>query len=118
MKISEMKSAEVVRKESLETQSFGQRDRTAFAGAVALRVIGYRIDHQLTQTALARQLGMKQPAVAHLESGEVTPSLDTLSRLASVWASASISTSPQKESPFSISLDSRFGVRRSGQPRL
>ena len=84
MKIREMKSADAVRKESLRDPEFrAEWDRTAFAGAVALRVIGYRIDHQLTQTALARQLGMKQPAVARLESGDVTPSLDTLSRLAS-----------------------------------
>jgi DNA-binding XRE family transcriptional regulator len=84
MKISEMKRAEAVREDSLRDPEFrAEWDRTAFAGAVALRVIGYRVDHQLTQTALARQLGMKQPAVARLESGDVTPSLDTLRRLAS-----------------------------------
>jgi DNA-binding XRE family transcriptional regulator len=99
MKISEMTSAEVVRKESLRDPEFqAEWDRTAFAGAVALRVIGYRIDHQLTQTALARQLGMKQPAVARLESGDVTPSLDTRSRLTSRLG-ISFHTSPRKESP-------------------
>jgi DNA-binding XRE family transcriptional regulator len=83
MKISEMKTAEAVRQESLSNPEFrAEWDRTAFAEAVALRVIGYRVEHQLTQTALARQLGMKQPAVARLESGDVTPTLDTLSRLA------------------------------------
>jgi len=83
MKISEMKTAEAVRQESLNNPEFrAEWDRTAFAEAVAMRVIGYRVEHQLTQTALARQLGMKQPAVARLEAGDVTPSLDTLSRLA------------------------------------
>ena len=84
MKISDLKSAEQVREEAqLDPEFRTEWDRGAFAEAVALRVIGYRIDHHLTQTALARQLGMKQPAIARLESGDVTPSLDTLSRLAS-----------------------------------
>ena len=83
MKVSDMKTAEAVRQESLDDPEFrAEWDRTAFAEAVAMRVIGYRVEHQLTQTALARQLGMKQPAVARLEAGDVTPSLDTLSRLA------------------------------------
>jgi DNA-binding XRE family transcriptional regulator len=83
MKMSEMKTAEDVRKESLLDPEFrAEWDRSAFAEAVALRIIGYRVEHQMTQTALARELGMKQPAVARLESGDVTPSLDTLSRLA------------------------------------
>ena len=84
MKINEMKTAETVRQESLRNPEFrAEWDRTAFAGAVALRLIGYRVEHHLTQTALARELGMQQPAVARLESGDVIPSLDTLSRLAS-----------------------------------
>jgi DNA-binding XRE family transcriptional regulator len=84
MKISDLKSAEHVREEArLDPEFRAEWDRRAFAEAVALRVVGYRVEHHLTQTALARQLGMKQPAIARLESGDVTPSLDTLSRLAS-----------------------------------
>jgi DNA-binding XRE family transcriptional regulator len=84
MKISELKSAGQVREEAhLDPEFRVEWDRRAFAEAVAMRVIGYRVEHHLTQTALARQLGMKQPAIARLESGDVTPSLDTLSRLAS-----------------------------------
>ena len=45
-------------------------------------MIGYRVDHGLTQTALARQLGIKQPQVARLEAGDHEPSLATLARLA------------------------------------
>ena len=83
MKVSEMKPVEPVRQESFRDPEFrAEWDRTAFAEAVALRIIGYRVEHHLTQTALARQLGMKQPAVARLESGDVIPSLDTLSRIA------------------------------------
>lgn len=56
--------------------------RLAPARAVALALVGYRIDHGLTQTALARILGMSQPAVARLEGGDHVPSLETMVRLA------------------------------------
>lgn len=49
---------------------------------MALRLIRYRLDHDLTQTALARRLGMTQPAVARLEASDHEPSLTTLARLA------------------------------------
>ncbi len=44
-------------------------------------MIQYRADHGLSQAALARKLGMRQPNVARLESGEHEPSLSTLARL-------------------------------------
>ncbi len=36
----------------------------------------------LTQTELAERVGSTQPAIARLEAGGVSPSLDTLSRIA------------------------------------
>ncbi|HYY80524.1 MAG TPA: helix-turn-helix transcriptional regulator [Actinomycetes bacterium] len=57
-------------------------NETALADAVATVLIAYRAKHQLTQTGLARLLGMRQPAVARLEAGEHTPSIQTLTRLA------------------------------------
>jgi transcriptional regulator with XRE-family HTH domain len=59
-------------------------ERTALARAVAIEVIRYRSEHGLTQTALARLLGMRQPQVSRIEIGEVNPTIDTLVRLASV----------------------------------
>lgn len=56
--------------------------RTAVANQLAILVIQYRVDHDLTQTALARKLGMSQPAVARLEAGDHEPSVATLMRLA------------------------------------
>ena len=58
------------------------------AHEVAQRVIAYRVEHRLTQTELARMLGMRQPHVARLEAGEHEPSLAMLSRLARVLGMA------------------------------
>ncbi|MEJ7763488.1 MAG: helix-turn-helix transcriptional regulator [Thermomicrobiales bacterium] len=56
-------------------------ERLALARAVALRLVVYRADHGLTQTALGRILDMPQPAIARLESAEHAPSFATLVRL-------------------------------------
>jgi transcriptional regulator with XRE-family HTH domain len=58
--------------------------RTQFAHKVAMRVIQYRIEHDLSQTELARRLGMRQPHIARLEAGQHEPSLTMLQRLAEV----------------------------------
>ncbi|SRR5258706_2321677 len=57
-------------------------ERTRLANDVAIKVIGYRVDHGLSQAALGRLLGMRQPHVARLESGDHEPSVATLARLA------------------------------------
>ncbi len=57
-------------------------DRRAFARAVAIKVIEYRADHGLSQRQLADQLGLAQPQIARLETGEYDPSYGTLARLA------------------------------------
>jgi transcriptional regulator with XRE-family HTH domain len=69
-------------RESLEYRR--EYERTCFANDVAVRVVRYRAEHGLTQTALARLLGMHQSAIARLETGEHEPSLTTLSRLSQV----------------------------------
>jgi DNA-binding XRE family transcriptional regulator len=52
--------------------------RLAPARAFAVMLIRYRSDHGLTQRQLAAQLGIYQPRVAKLESGEHNPSVDTI----------------------------------------
>ncbi|KIP53144.1 helix-turn-helix domain-containing protein [Leucobacter komagatae] len=59
-----------------------ESDRVALAGAVSVAVVQFRASNQLTQTQFARLLGWQQPHVARLERGDVTPSLDSLQRLA------------------------------------
>jgi ribosome-binding protein aMBF1 (putative translation factor) len=84
MKVSDLESSSRVLARQLKDPTFrAEWERTTVARAVATRVIEYRAEHGITQTELARRLGMKQPAVARLEAGEHNPSLDTLARLSS-----------------------------------
>ena len=85
MKVTNLSSSDNVLERQVSDPAIrAEWERTAIARAVAMRVVEYRVEHGLTQTALAGRLGMKQPAVARLEAGEHTPSFDTLSRLSSV----------------------------------
>jgi ribosome-binding protein aMBF1 (putative translation factor) len=84
-KLSDLRTASQIAAEELADQEIHrEHERTALAHAVAMQVIGYRIDQGLSQTGLARLLGMHQPAIARLEAGDHEPSLATLSRLARV----------------------------------
>lgn len=56
-------------------------DKTAFARDVAVQVVKYRADHDLTQTQLAHAIGVKQPVVARLECGDHKPTIATLARI-------------------------------------
>jgi ribosome-binding protein aMBF1 (putative translation factor) len=82
-KVSDLKTAgQIAAEELADPEIRREHERTALAHAVAMRVIGYRVEHSLSQTALARLLGMHQSAIARLEAGDHEPSLATLSRLA------------------------------------
>ena len=82
-KLSALRTAGEIRREDLaDDQVNAEHIRTALARAVAMRVLAYRVEHGLSQTALARELGMHQPAVARLEAGEHEPTFTTLERLA------------------------------------
>lgn len=82
-KLSALRTASDIRAEDLaDDQVNAEYIRTALARAVAMRVLAYRVEHGLSQTALARQLGMQQPAVARLEAGDHEPTFSTLERLA------------------------------------
>ncbi|MBU6244346.1 MAG: helix-turn-helix transcriptional regulator [Actinomycetales bacterium] len=82
-KLSQLRTADDLRREDLaDDQVNAEHIRTALARAVAMRVLAYRVEHGLSQTALARQLDMQQPAVARLEAGDHEPTFSTLERLA------------------------------------
>jgi DNA-binding XRE family transcriptional regulator len=81
-KLSNSKTGqELVAEDALDAEVAAELQRTAVANQLAILVIQYRVEHGLTQTALARQLGMQQPAVERLEAGDHEPSLTTLARL-------------------------------------
>jgi ribosome-binding protein aMBF1 (putative translation factor) len=84
VKLQDMRGSDKVIARQLKDPAVrAEWERTAVARAVAVRLVEYRVEHALSQTALARKLGMKQPAVARLEAGEHNPSFDTLARLSS-----------------------------------
>ncbi len=85
MKLSEIRTNDELIAEQLRTdpEFRAEWERTAVARAVALAIVRYRAEHDLSQRELAERLGMKQPQVARLELGEVNPSIDTLLRVAS-----------------------------------
>lgn len=83
VKLSELRTAQEIAAEELHDPRVRQEyERTAFANAVAIRVLRYRTEHGMSQSALARQLGMRQPAIARLEAGDHEPSIAMPARLA------------------------------------
>ena len=113
MKVSDLTTTEELHTGDLDDPEYrAEGERTHVAHEVAQRVISYRTEHGLTQTQLARKLGMRQPHIARLEAGEHEPSLAMLSRLArglgmafhiditpcAVCLSASVQTSSSRES--------------------
>ena len=66
-----------------DPECLAEWERTALARAVAVAIVRYRTEHDLSQRELAQRLRMKQPQVARLELGEVNPSMDTLMRVSS-----------------------------------
>ncbi len=57
---------------------------SAFAVTIGLAVLKYRHTHDLSQTVLAKRVGMSQSQVARLEIGEHSPTIGTLLRLCDV----------------------------------
>lgn len=56
-------------------------ERLALARMVAASLAGYRSDHQLSQRDLAKLIGVSQPRVVELESGEKNPQVETLVKI-------------------------------------
>ena len=56
--------------------------RTAPSREFAVALMRYRAEHDLSQRGLAKELGVSQPRVAKLESGEHNPSVDSIINVA------------------------------------
>jgi DNA-binding XRE family transcriptional regulator len=83
VKLSDLITAEELHERDMADPAYrAENERTRFANDIAIRVLAYRTEHGLTQTAFGRLVGLRQPHVARLESGEHEPSLSTLVRLA------------------------------------
>jgi DNA-binding XRE family transcriptional regulator len=67
---------------SADPEFAAEWERLALARMVAVRLIGYRAEHGLSQRALAKRLGVSQPRVVELESGEKNPQIETLMKIA------------------------------------
>ena len=85
VRISELRTADELHEQDMRDLEYRrEHERTRLANDVAIKVIQYRVKHGLSQSALARLLGMRQPHVARLEAGDHEPSLTMLSRLSAV----------------------------------
>ena len=56
-------------------------EKNALARGVAIGLVRYRADHDLTQTELGELLDFKQEQIARWESGTVTPSWENICRI-------------------------------------
>lgn len=69
----------LVAEEQLKDPSFkAEWQRLAPARELAATLLRYRAEHKLSQRALAEKLGVSQPRVVKLESGEHNPEIDTI----------------------------------------
>ena len=84
MKLTDLKTSDELLAEQLASDPAFRADweRTALARGVSVALVRYRGEHGLSQKQLGELRGVTQPQVARLERGDVTPSMDTLMRLA------------------------------------
>jgi ribosome-binding protein aMBF1 (putative translation factor) len=73
---------DVLEEELRDPEFRAEWERTALARWLAIEIAHYRAEHDLSQRALAERLGVHQSDVARMETGEHTPSLERLIRVA------------------------------------
>jgi DNA-binding XRE family transcriptional regulator len=72
-------AGELIADELNEDREFrAEWQRLAFARHVAVQLIRYRAENDLTQGELAKRLELSQPRIAKLESGEYNPRIETI----------------------------------------
>lgn len=107
-------SHEEMMRDLLQTPAVREKwERTAFARAVANQVLRYRIEHDLSQRALAQRLGVSQGLVGRLELGEHEPRISTLQKLSQVLGLRfSIDIHPEADAPARLSIPDDDRVER------
>ncbi|HEU4393039.1 MAG TPA: helix-turn-helix transcriptional regulator [Solirubrobacterales bacterium] len=79
MKNSDKSFDSVVAEEQLADPSFREEwQRLTPAREFAATLLRYRAEYKLSQRALAEKLGVSQPRIVKLESGEHNPEVDTI----------------------------------------
>ncbi len=63
-------------------------DEHALAREVACAVVAWRGANEISQRELARRMGVSQPVIARLETGEHEPTMATLRKVAAVTSLA------------------------------
>ena len=76
-------------------------ERHILISKISADLIKLRLEQNMTQTDLAERSGLKQSAIARLESEEVLPKLSTLLKLAKAL-DANINLNPNQESLIKI----------------
>ncbi len=75
-------------------------NQLALARAVSIELLRYRDEHKLSQRGLAKVLGVSQPRVHELESGEKNPRVETLMKIsAATGIEFAIDIAPQNSKP-------------------
>jgi DNA-binding XRE family transcriptional regulator len=96
VKLSELATTDQVLAEQLEDPQFAKEwDRTAFARAVAERILVYRTEKGLTQTQLARQVGTVRSVIAVWKAASRLPHLPPWRDCHTGSGSSSTLTSPR-----------------------
>lgn len=82
MKLSEMKKLGEVIEDLRRDPEFRQEwDGSAIARQVAVVIVRYREERNLSQRELAEMVGMNKAAIGRLELGEHQPNFETLAKL-------------------------------------
>jgi ribosome-binding protein aMBF1 (putative translation factor) len=118
VKLSDLKAWEDVLEEALDDDPAlrGDWEDSALAREVALRVLAFRTKNGLSQAAFGKVIGVSQPRVATIESGEHEPSISTLKKLANALEiEFAIDITPSGQSPRLLKKTGGQRAIRGGQ---
>lgn len=109
MAVSTKTFEELLEKEKLTDPDFrAEWQRLAPARKFASALLRYRVQHDLSQRELAKRLGVSQPRVVKLESGEHNPELDTIiNAVRRLGIEFCLDVAPEKRKPALVTARAR-----------